>query len=75
MYTILYYLGAGLKLAHINKAECSGKFQYQELKPIERNLHYDFNFQQATHLPQPITIQPVYIYLYTHILSVIIIGR
>jgi hypothetical protein len=51
--------GVGLKLSHISNTQCSESISTnQELPPIEMNLHYDFNFQQATHLPQEITIQP-----------------
>uniref|UniRef100_A0A1X7UIG5 DOMON domain-containing protein n=1 Tax=Amphimedon queenslandica TaxID=400682 RepID=A0A1X7UIG5_AMPQE len=52
--------GSGIKLAHLSTAECTseGKTAYQELQPIENNPHYDFNFQQATHLPQEITVLP-----------------
>ena len=52
-------IGSGLVFSHVNKTQCSGTSRYQELKPIEANLHYDFNFQQATHLPHEITILPV----------------
>ena len=32
---------------------------YEELEPIDRNLNYDFNYQQINHLPHEVTIMPV----------------
>ena len=29
------------------------------MKPIDQNLHYDFNFQQFTVLPNEVTVLPV----------------
>ena len=37
--------------------ECGGGLQ--ELKPIDQNLQYDFNYQQFTYLPQEIKVLPV----------------
>ena len=49
--------GSGLILQHIRyNSECG---VYEELEPIEKNLAYDFNFQQANHLPREIIIKPV----------------
>lgn len=51
-----------MKLTHINSAACTTskrKTAYQELEPIEDNPNYDFNYQQATHLPHEITVLPV----------------
>ena len=31
----------------------------EELAPIDENLQYDFNFQQANKLPKEVTIYPV----------------
>lgn len=56
---MVYIKGSGLKLAHISDAQCNDGKSYQELEPIERNLYYDFNFQQATHLPKEIKVLPV----------------
>ena len=32
---------------------------YEELEPIDRNLQYDFNYQQITHLKREVVIKPV----------------
>ena len=32
---------------------------YEELEPIEKNIQYDFNFQQSNHLRREVTILPV----------------
>ena len=49
--------GSGLILQHIRyNSECG---VYEELEPIEKNLAYDFNFQQTNHLPREIIIKPV----------------
>ena len=52
-----YLSGHGLTLQHIRyNSECN---VYEELEPIDRNLNYDFNFQQINHLPREVTILPV----------------
>ena len=55
---VYVYKGAGVTLRHYraNTTECSGT---QEMKPIEQNLQYDFNYQQSTVLPNPIKVMPV----------------
>jgi hypothetical protein len=50
--------GTGLILRHFKKTDCSGTTKYEELEPIEKNFHYDFNFQQINHLPREITVLP-----------------
>ena len=52
-----YISGNGLTLQHIRyNSECD---VYEELEPIERNLGYDFNFQQINHLPREVIVKPV----------------
>ena len=64
MTTIQYtILGIGAVLRHVSTVDCDGTKHYQDLAPIEKNLNYDFNFQQTNHLPNEITIQPVSIFL------------
>ena len=49
--------GHGLTLQHIRyNSECA---VYEELEPIDRNLQYDFDFQQITHLRREVIIKPV----------------
>ena len=49
--------GHGLTVQHIRyNSECD---VYEELEPIDRNLKYDFNFQQITHLQREVIIEPV----------------
>ena len=50
-------IGHGLTVQHLRyNSECN---VYEELEPIDRNLQYDFNFQQITHLRREVTILPV----------------
>ena len=60
LMNILYFIGYGLTLQHLRYN--SEEKVYEELKPIDRNLQYDFNYQQFTHLPRTITILPVFIH-------------
>ena len=39
-----------------NTEECDG---LEEMRPIDQNLQYDFNFQQFTVLPNEITVRRV----------------
>ena len=49
--------GHGLTVEHIRyNSDCD---VYEELEPIERNLKYDFNFQQINHLKSEVIIKPV----------------
>ena len=40
--------------------QCGGGLE--ELKPVDQNLQYDFNYQQFTYLPEEITVYPVSVY-------------
>ena len=56
IYTQIF-IGHGLNLQHLRyNSECD---VYEELEPIDRNLQYDFNYQQITHLTREVTILPV----------------
>lgn len=57
----VYYIniGTGLSVRHLNQTTCSNGTRFQELKTVDRNLNYDFNFQQTTYLPEVITVLPV----------------
>ncbi len=53
--------GVGVTLHHYRRLDqdsstCSA---LEELAPIEDNPSYDFNYQQSTLLPNPITVLPV----------------
>ena len=62
------YAGEGLTLRVIrNTKECGG---LEQLKPIDQNLQYDFNFQQFVVLPEKVTLYPVIIIFYNMFLSV-----
>ena len=61
VYVLSHYffttLGHGLIVQHLRYSEeCGG---YEELEPIDKNLQYDFNFQQSTHLRREVVILPV----------------
>lgn len=56
-WLILLFTGYGLVFEHYRMTdECGG---LEQLQPIDQNLQYDFNFQQTTVLPTPITVLPV----------------
>ena len=53
----LTYSGHGLTLQHLRyNSECD---VYEELEPIDRNLQYDFNYQQINQLTREVTVLPV----------------
>ena len=53
------FLGTKIELLHLRRTEqCRDGEQIKELKPIDKNLHYDFNFQQTVHLDEVI-VKPV----------------
>ena len=55
-----HFIGVGLTLHHLRKTQtCINGSGYEELQPIDQNLQYDFNFQQANHLPNLVNVQPV----------------
>ena len=57
LVTCTSHAGHGLTLQHIRyNTDCD---VYEELEPIDRNLQYDFNFQQINHLRREIVIMPV----------------
>ena len=57
MYYIYHPSGHGLSLQHIRyNSECD---VYEELEPIDENLKYDFNYQQATHLSHEVLVKRV----------------
>ena len=50
--------GQGLTLKILRPTQqCGGELE--ELKPVDQNLQYDFNYQQFTYLPEEITVLPV----------------
>lgn len=51
-------VGAGLTIQHFRQNDtCPGG--YEELKPIDENLSYDFDFQQYITFPQAVKVLPV----------------
>ena len=51
------FIGHGLTLQHLRyNSECD---VYEELEPIDKNLQYDFNYQQINHLTREVTVLPV----------------
>ena len=58
--TVTYFSspsGHGLELQHFRKTEqCGG---IEELPPVEKNLRYDFNYQQINHLQREVIVKPV----------------
>ena len=55
----MYFLGVGLTVHHLRRNQSCSQNDYEELIPIDQNLQYDFNYQQANHLPALVNIQPV----------------
>ena len=54
---IFHQSGTGLNLQHIRyNSECD---VFEELEPIDRNLNYDFDFQQINHLPREVILRRV----------------
>ena len=54
---MLCFSGIGLSVQHIRyNSDCD---VYEELEPIDKNLQYDFDFQQINHLRREVTIMPV----------------
>ena len=52
-----HHSGHGLNLQHIRyNSECQ---VYEELEPIDKNLQYDFDFQQINHLRREVIVKPV----------------
>ena len=52
--------GTGLELSVVEETTCSnGQSRTEQTQVIERNLHYDFNFQQTNNLPEEIIVKPV----------------
>ena len=58
MLTFLACAGAGLTLQHL-RATNTCPDGYEELKPIDENLMYDFNYQQVVHFSQEVKVIPV----------------
>ena len=49
--------GHGLTVQHYRyNSDCN---VLEELEPIDKNLNYDFDYQQINHLPREVTILPV----------------
>ena len=48
-----------MELQHyrLNREKCNNG--YEELKPVESNPTYDFDYQQTNFLPQEINVKPV----------------
>ena len=68
------FVGSGLELSVLRENSSLGSNCFDERKLVERNLNYDFNFQQFVYLPNEVTIMPVrkivtttlFIYSLTH---------
>lgn len=56
-HAVCITIGHGLVVRHFRESEeCGG---LEELKPIDENRNYDFNYQQTTILPRPVQVLPV----------------
>ena len=56
-FPLFYLLGHGVELQHFRRNDyCTG---IRELKPVDSNPAYDFNYQQTTFLAREITVLPV----------------
>ena len=57
-------LGSGVELTVLKRRDsCGNTSRYEQVNIIERNLNYDFNYQQFVHLPREITVMPVSKYI------------
>ncbi len=54
--TRLVQIGHGVSLSLLRENTTG---HYEEIIPIDKNLKYDFNFQQATYLKEEVTVLPV----------------
>ena len=53
-----WWSGRGLTLKILRRTtQCDDGLE--ELKPVDQNLQYDFNYQQFTYLPEEVTVYPV----------------
>ena len=59
LYIASMFLGTKIELLHLRRSEqCRDGEQIEGLKPIDKNLQYDFNFQQTIHIDEVI-VKPV----------------
>ena len=83
-YKSSHFTGTGLEFSVVQQTSCPSAPEFQtrdeQSQIIEKNLHYDFNFQQANHLNREIIVRPVRhsstftLFLIFSILLTIIIG-
>ena len=59
MFIYTHYLGTGLELSVLRENSSLGNNCFDETQIVERNLNYDFNFQQFVYLPREVSIMPV----------------
>ena len=52
MFIYTHYLGTGLELSVLRENSSLGNNCFDETQIVERNLNYDFNFQQFVYLPR-----------------------
>lgn len=55
------FKGIGLEVSVVDETTCSssGQSRVEQTQIIDKNLNYDFNFQQANHLRKEIIVKPV----------------
>ena len=58
IWCMVHVIGVGLTLHHLRRTESCDN-ELEELKPLDQNLQYDFNFQQTNHLPEVINVKRV----------------
>ena len=66
MYLTYCFTGFALVVRHLRPDGSCGN-GYRELKPIDQNLQYDFNFQQVNHLTEEVNLKPVSIIIISYI--------
>ena len=54
-----FYTGTGLELSVLRENTTLGNNCFDQRQIVERNLNYDFNFQQFVYLANEVTIMPV----------------
>ena len=60
LFIFVSFPGTGLEFSVVEIVNCSsGQTRFEQTQLVERNVNYDFNFQQANHLSKEIIVKPV----------------
>ena len=59
MSTGSVWIGSGLELSLLRQNNSLGDNCFEEVQVIDRNLNYDFDYQQFVYLPREVIVMPV----------------